>query len=60
MNSIIIPKKLIIYLKSPFEDTRKNKKADVPETRYYRFRYLKADTPVGKYCDVLKVNCEVV
>jgi len=47
-------------MKSPFEDTRKNKSADKPENRYYRFRYLKNDTAVGLYCDVIKVNCDVV
>lgn len=46
--------------RSPFEDKRKNQKADIPENRYYRFRYFKADTPVGKYSDVIKVVCEIV
>lgn len=46
--------------RSPFEDTRKNQKAETPETRYYRFRYFKADTPVGKYTDVIKVVCEII
>jgi hypothetical protein len=53
-------KQIGIDLKSPFEDTRKNQVADKPETRYYRFRYLKNDSPVGKYCDVIKVNCDIV
>ena len=52
-------KQIGIDLKSPFEDVRKNQKADTPETRYYRFRYIKNDAPVGKYCDVIKVNCDI-
>ena len=46
-------------LKSPFEDKRKNQKVDTPETRYFRFRYIKNDEPVGLYCDVIKVTCEI-
>jgi hypothetical protein len=46
-------------LKSPFEDKRKNLKAGTPETRFYRFRYIKNDTPVGIYCDTIKVTCEI-
>jgi hypothetical protein len=46
-------------MKSPFEDTRKNKVAHTPEIRYYRLRYFKNDRPVGQYCDVVKVTCDI-
>ena len=46
-------------MKSPFEDTRKNKTAHTPETRYYRLRYFKNDKPVGIYCEVVKVTCDI-
>ena len=46
-------------MSSPFEDTRKNKVAHTPETRYYRLRYFKNDRPVGQYCDVVKVTCDI-
>ena len=46
-------------MKSPFEDTRKNKAAHTPEIRYYRLRYFKNDKPVGMYCDVVKVTCDI-
>ena len=46
-------------MSSPFEDTRKNKAAHIPETRYYRLRYFKNDKPVGQYCDVVKVTCDI-
>ena len=46
-------------MSSPFEDTRKNKVAHIPETRYYRLRYFKNDKPVGQYCDVVKVTCDI-
>ena len=45
-------------LKSPYNDTRKNKTGQ-PEARYYRFRYLKNDMPVGKYSDILQVVAEI-
>jgi len=45
--------------KSPFEDFRKNKTADVPEVRYYRFRYIKDDAPVGLYTEVIRVIAEI-
>lgn len=46
-------------LRSPWEDTRKNQTLNVPEARYYRFRYMKGDTAVGLYTDVIKVVCEI-
>lgn len=46
-------------LKSPFEDTRKNKVFNVAETRHYRFRYLLNDQPVGELTDVIKVVCDI-
>lgn len=46
-------------LKSPFEDRRKNQQAGVPETRYYRFRYLYNDVEVGLVSEIFKVICEI-
>ena len=46
-------------LRSPFEDTRKNQHPGTPEIRYYRFRYIKNDIPIGKYCDVIKLTCDI-
>lgn len=45
--------------KSPFDDTRKNKVENTAETRYYKFRYLYNDQPVGEYTDVIKVVCDI-
>ena len=45
-------------LKSPYEDTRKNKGND-PETRYYKLRYMHDDKPVGKDSRILKVVAEI-
>jgi hypothetical protein len=45
--------------KSPWEDTRKNKVNLVPETRYYRFIYLKNDVPVGLFTDAIKIVCAI-
>ena len=33
--------------RSPYEDKRKNKVNNVPEVRYYKFRYLKDDKEIG-------------
>lgn len=46
-------------LKSPYEDTRKNKVVNVAEARYFKFRYIYNDEPVGEYCDVIKVVCDI-
>ena len=45
--------------RSPFEDVRKNQKANLPELRYYRLRYFKNDEAVGLYSDIITVNCDI-
>lgn len=45
--------------KSPWEDKRKNQQSNVPEARYYRFKYMQNDQPIGLYTDVIKVLCEI-
>jgi hypothetical protein len=45
--------------KSPFDDFTKNKVRNESETRYYRFRYIYNDEPVGKYTEVIKVLCDI-
>ena len=45
--------------KSPFEDFRKNKVVNVAEARYFRFRYIFNDQPVGIYTEVIKVICDI-
>lgn len=45
--------------KSPFEDLRKNKVFNVPETRYMRFRYMFNDVPVGDFTEPIKVVCDI-
>lgn len=45
--------------KSPFEDTRKNKELNVPETRHYKFRYIFKDEVVGESTDIIKVVCDI-
>ncbi|MBI3194190.1 MAG: hypothetical protein HYZ34_06965 [Ignavibacteriae bacterium] len=42
---------------SPYEDTRKNLVAGVPETRTYRMRYLLNDAEVGKWSNEVTVVC---
>jgi hypothetical protein len=39
---------------SPFVDTRYNE-GNLPETRYYKMRYLKKDLPVGQDSDMISV-----
>ncbi len=45
-------------MRSPFEDTRKNK-SSVPETRYYRIRCMYNDKPVGLHSDIIKIVSEI-
>ena len=42
--------------KSPYVDTRPNALAGVPELRTYRLRYEKDGSPVGQFCDDVKVS----
>ena len=42
--------------KSPYVDTRPNALAGVPELRTYRLRYEKDGSPVGPFCDDVKVS----
>jgi len=41
---------------SPYVDTHPNLVAGVPELRTYRLRYEKDGTPVGLFCDDVKVS----
>lgn len=46
-------------LKSPYEDTRKNKELNVAETRHFKFRYIYKDEVVGESTDAIKVVCDI-
>ena len=45
--------------RSPYDDTRKNKTENVPETRYYKLRFLLNDKEVGLESDVAKKLAEI-
>jgi hypothetical protein len=45
--------------RSPFEDTRKNTVMAVPETRWYRMRYLIGEKEVGQWSDEVKIVCSL-
>ena len=45
--------------RSPYEDIRKNRTNNVPETRYYKVRFLLKDKEVGMESDVAKTLAEI-
>ena len=45
-------------MRSPFEDTRKNK-SEQPEVRYYRLRYMKNDKLVGLVSEIYTTVTEI-